>query len=153
MIIAGWTTANPTIYRAGLAFQSLYPRMSRATGTLIAGTLCTLAGMFPAVAMKLLDFVGLYGTTLAPVGAVILAEVYLARRFGLPQEWATATGSSFNLAVLLAWAIPLGLFYWAYLHWGIFPSYLTLPVYLLTGVLYLILARVLHGRTAATARG
>jgi len=153
VIIAGWTTANPTIYRAGLAFQSLYPRMSRATGTLIAGTICTLAGMFPAVAMKLLDFVGLYGTTLAPVGAVILAEVYLARRFGLPQEWATATGSSFNPAVLLAWAIPLGLFYWAYLHWGIFPSYLTLPVYLLTGVLYLILARVLHGRTAATARG
>ena len=78
VIIAGWTTANPTIYRAGLAFQDLSPNMCATTGTLIAGTLCTLAGMFPAIAMKLLDFVGLYGTTLAPVGAVILAEVYLA---------------------------------------------------------------------------
>jgi purine-cytosine permease-like protein len=151
-VIAGWTTANPTIYRAGLAFQSLYPRMSRATGTLIAGTLCTLAGLFPAVAMKLLDFVGLYGTTLAPVGAVILAEVYLARRFGLPRDWAASTGRNFNLAVLLAWAIPLALFYWAYWHWNVFPSYLTLPVYLLTGVLYLFLAKTLYGHSATSTR-
>ncbi|NGO38025.1 hypothetical protein G4L39_01250 [Limisphaera ngatamarikiensis] len=152
VVIAGWTTANPTIYRAGLAFQSLYPRMSRATGTLIAGTLCTLAGLFPAVAMKLLDFVGLYGTTLAPVGAVILAEVYLAHRFGLPRDWAASTGRSFNLAVLLAWAIPLALFYWAYWHWNVFPSYLTLPVYLLTGVLYLFLAKTLYGHSATSTR-
>ena len=37
VIIAGWTTANPTLYRAGLAFQGLYPKMSRSTATLIAG--------------------------------------------------------------------------------------------------------------------
>ncbi len=144
VIIAGWTTANPTIYRAGLAFKSLYPRMSRPTGTLLAGIVCTLAGMFPAVAMKLLDFVGLYGTTLAPVGAVILVEVYLARRFGLVQDWAARTGRSFNLAVLLAWLIPLALFYAAYFGWGVFPSYLTLPVYALTGALYLVLAKWLN---------
>ncbi|MFO7907453.1 MAG: hypothetical protein ACQESR_13635 [Planctomycetota bacterium] len=29
VIIAGWTTANPTIYRAGLAFQAIIPRTSR----------------------------------------------------------------------------------------------------------------------------
>ncbi|MBM3854546.1 MAG: hypothetical protein FJ399_15585, partial [Verrucomicrobia bacterium] len=27
--IAGWTTANPTIYRAGLAFQAIFPQSSR----------------------------------------------------------------------------------------------------------------------------
>lgn len=144
VIIAGWTTANPTLYRAGLAFQGLYPRMSRSLATLIAGIICTVAGMFPAVAMKLLDFVGLYGTTLAPVGAIILVEVYLAERFGLVRDWALKTHRSFNLAVLLAWLIPLALFYFAYLKWGIFPSYMTLPVYILTGLLYLILARFLN---------
>ncbi len=150
IIVAGWTTANPTLYRAGLAFQGLYPKMSRTTATLIAGSLCTLSGMFPAVAMKLLDFVGLYGTTLAPVGAVILAEAYLAKRFGLTTDWAAKTGSSFNLAVLLAWAIPLAVFYYLYFtKMVIFPSYMTLPVYILTGVLYLVLAKVLNRAPAA----
>ncbi len=143
VVIASWTTANPTIYRAGLAFQSLYPKMSRATGTLIAGALATLGGLFPAVAMKLLDFVGLYGTTLAPVGAVILVEAYFAQRVGLTQNWAEKTGRRFNLAVLLAWAGPLSLFYAAYFRLGVFPSYMTLPVYVLTGVIYIVFAKAL----------
>jgi hypothetical protein len=29
VIVAGWTTANLTIYRAGLAFQAIVPRWSR----------------------------------------------------------------------------------------------------------------------------
>ncbi|MDH7598680.1 MAG: hypothetical protein QHH07_03450, partial [Sedimentisphaerales bacterium] len=144
VMVAGWTTANPTLYRAGLAFQGLYPKMSRAVATFIAGSVCTLAGMFPAVAMKLLDFVGLYGTTLAPVGAVILVEVYLAKRFGLVTNWAERTGSSFNVAVLIAWLLPLVLFYAAYIWLGIFPSYMTLPVYILTGLLYLMFAKLIN---------
>jgi nucleobase:cation symporter-1, NCS1 family len=144
IVIAGWTTANPTIYRAGLAFQSLFPKMSRTTGTLIAGVVCTLAGLFPAAAMKLLGFVGLYGTTLAPVGAIILVEVYLADKFGLTRDWAAKTGSSFNLAVLLAWLVPLSLFYVAVFVFKIFPSYLTLPVFVATAVLYVVLAKSLN---------
>ncbi len=37
VIIAGWTTSNPTIYRAGLAFQSLNHNWSRTQVTVIAG--------------------------------------------------------------------------------------------------------------------
>jgi NCS1 family nucleobase:cation symporter-1 len=145
VVIAGWTTANPTLYRAGLAFQGIYPKMPRAAATLIAGTVCTLAGLFPAVAMQLLNFVGLYGTTLAPVGAVIVADVYLGKRFGLTQNWAEKTGQSFNLAVLLAWAIPLSVFYYLYLTDTVsFASYMTLPVYIATGVLYLVLAKAIN---------
>jgi purine-cytosine permease-like protein len=150
VIVAGWTTANPTIYRAGLAFQSLYPKMSRTTATIIAGTVCTIAGLFPAVAMKLLDFVGLYGTTLAPVGAVILVEVYLADKFGITRNWAEKTGGSFNIAVLLAWMIPLAAFYAAYLKFDVFPSYLTLPVYILTGLIYLALAKIFYPKQGIT---
>ncbi|MFN9914945.1 MAG: hypothetical protein ACK53L_20315, partial [Pirellulaceae bacterium] len=71
IVIAGWTTANPTIYRAGLAFQGIWPGMSREMSTLVAGLVCIAAGIFPAFAMNLLGFVGLYGTILAPVGAII----------------------------------------------------------------------------------
>jgi purine-cytosine permease-like protein len=149
--IAGWTTANPTLYRAGLAFQGLYPKMSRTSATLIAGTACTLAGLFPAVAMKLLDFVGLYGTTLAPVGAVIFVDVYFADKFGLHRDWAVHTGRSFNIAVLLAWAIPLSAFYALYFTGMVsFPSYMTLPVYVLTGVLYIVLAKTINHASVRT---
>jgi len=142
VVIAGWTTANPTIYRAGLAFQSLYPKMRRSTGTLIAGAVCTVAGLFPAIAMKLLDFVGIYGTILAPVGAIILVDTYLSRRLGLTPAWAAATGKHFNVAALLAWVIPVGIGAYFYLRQGVFASFLTLPVYLLTAVLFVGLSKL-----------
>ena len=41
VIVAGWTTANPTIYRAGLAFQAIVPRSSRYRVTLVTGALGT----------------------------------------------------------------------------------------------------------------
>ena len=59
VVLAGWTTANPTIYRAGLAFQAILPKVSTFKVTLVAGTLATVAGIFPAFAMKLLGFVAL----------------------------------------------------------------------------------------------
>jgi hypothetical protein len=34
VVIAGWTTANPTIYRAGLAFQAIVPKISHSFLTL-----------------------------------------------------------------------------------------------------------------------
>ena len=34
VVIAGWTTANPTIYRAGLAFQAIVPKVSHSFLTL-----------------------------------------------------------------------------------------------------------------------
>ncbi|MGB2846079.1 MAG: hypothetical protein WBB93_00825, partial [Saprospiraceae bacterium] len=74
VVLAGWTTANPTIYRAGLAFQAIIPKVSTFWVTIIAGSVATLAGIFPAFAMKLLGFVALYGFILAPFGAVIVFE-------------------------------------------------------------------------------
>ncbi|MFZ5494681.1 MAG: purine-cytosine permease family protein [Verrucomicrobiota bacterium] len=143
VVIAGWTTANPTIYRAGLAFQGVLPAMSRNTGTIIAGALATVAGLFPAFAMKLLDFVGIYGTVLSPVGAIIVVDHYLARRLGLTRDWADSARASFNLAALLAWVIPVGVFFWLYRAYGIFPSYLTVPVWLACGVLYILFSKIL----------
>ncbi len=47
VIIAGWTTSNPTIYRAGLAFQSVYPRWNRTAVTAVTGLVTTIIACFP----------------------------------------------------------------------------------------------------------
>ncbi len=142
IIIAGWTTANPTIYRAGLAFQGMMPRITRSTATAIAGAVCIASSIFPAFAMKLLDFVGIYGTILAPVGAIIVVDHYFASTFGIPKERAERTGSSFELPVLLAWLIPVGIALYLVSYQGVFASYLPLPCSLACGLLYVLFCKL-----------
>ena len=142
--VAGWTTANPTIYRAGLAFQGMFPKMTRTTATIIAGAVCTVAGVFPAVAMKLLDFVGLYGTILAPVGAVIVVDHFLGKRLGLTSDYAERQGIRFNVAVLLAWAIPVAIGLAVYRTQGINSFMLPLPCWLACGILYILFSKLMN---------
>ena len=141
VVLAGWTTANPTIYRAGLAFQSLLPNSKAVIGTLIAGAIATVAGLFPAFAMKLLGFVAFYGFVLAPFGAVIVFEHFFHERAGIRKNYAEAAGIRYNPAVLWAWAISFGLFYFLSEQFGIFLSFVTLPAWLLCGALFLIFSR------------
>ncbi len=141
VVLAGWTTANPTIYRAGLAFQAILPKLSTFWVTILAGTLATIAGLFPAFAMKLLGFVALYGFILAPFGAVIVFEHFFARRAGIQKDYAERAGISFNPAVFWAWAISFGLFYFISLQFDVFLSFVTLPAWLLCGGLFLVFSR------------
>lgn len=141
VILAGWTTANPTIYRAGLAFQAIMPKLSTFWVTILAGAIATIAGLFPAFAMKLLGFVALYGFILAPVGAIIVFEHFFASRLSIQSEYAASSGTNFNMAVFLAWVLSGGVFYTISVQYDIFLSFLTLPAWLLCGFLYLILAK------------
>jgi NCS1 family nucleobase:cation symporter-1 len=150
IIIAGWTTANPTIYRAGLAFQGMVPGMTRSTGTLIAGALCIGAGIFPAFAMNLLSFVGLYGTVLAPIGAIIVVDFYFADRCGIPTDPAERAGAGFNVAVLLAWLIPVAVAMYCYKYQGVFASFLPLPCAIACALLYIVFSKS-FGPKPATA--
>jgi len=145
VVIAGWTTANPTIYRAGLAFQGVLPKLSRAKATLAAGAVCTIAGLFPAFAMKLLDFVGIYGMVLAPVGAIIVVDVFLAKRLGIARDPAASGVTSFNVAALLAWVVPAAIGFWAVRFFEMpLPTYATLPVWIGSGLFYIILSKMMN---------
>ena len=108
VVIAGWTTANPTLYRAGLAFQVVTPDWKRWKVTLVAGAVTTVAACFPALVMKLLDFVALYGLLLMPMGAVIFADFWLIPRLGLRSLFAEISGKGVNWAALLSWVVSLG---------------------------------------------
>lgn len=141
VVLAGWTTANPTIYRAGLAFQAILPKLSTAKVTILAGTIATIAGLFPAFAMKLLGFVALYGFILAPVGAIIVFEHFFHDKFGIIKNYAEEANIKFNKSVLLAWAISFGLFYFISVQFDVFLSFVTLPAWLLCGILFLIFSK------------
>ena len=144
VIVAGWTTANPTIYRAGLAFQAIAPSSSRYRVTLFTGALATLAGMFPAIAMKLLDFVALYGLVLMPMGAVIFVDFWLADRFGFRSRYAEASGISINWAAGLAWVLTLAGCLAVVSMGGLQIYFVGLPGWFVAAILYIVLSRVIQ---------
>ncbi|MGB7324523.1 MAG: hypothetical protein WBD31_06610 [Rubripirellula sp.] len=141
VVIAGWTTANPTIYRAGLAFQGVIPNSSRPAMTLVAGAVATIAGAFPNLSAQLLGFVGLYGTVLGPMGAVIFVDFYLMKKFGMKDEYALHSGVKANVAVLVAWLLPVAVGLYLIFAQGLFAAYAVLPCWLACGAIYLGLSK------------
>ena len=141
VIIAGWTTANPTIYRAGLAFQAIIPKVSRFKVTLATGMIATIAGMFPAFAMKLLGFVAIYGMLLMPMGAVIFVDFWLIKKFGLQSSYAEASGKLFNWAAGAAWLVTLGVCLLLVKYAGIDIYFVSLPGWFVAAVLYVVISK------------
>ncbi len=140
VIIAGWTTANPTIYRAGLAFQAIVPKRSRFVVTLVTGLIATIAGMFPAIAMKLLGFVAIYGMLLMPMGAVVFVDFWIIKKFGLQSHYAEVSGKSFNWAAGLAWFLTLGACFFFVKYAGIQIFFASLPGWFVAAALYICIS-------------
>jgi purine-cytosine permease-like protein len=148
VIVAGWTTANPTIYRAGLAFQAVIPRSSRFVVTLVTGAVATAAALFPALAMKLLDFVALYGMVLMPMGAVVFIDFWFFDRLGLRRNYAERSGISFNWAAGLTWVLTLAIclsLVFGIGRWTLW--FVSLPGWFIAAAMYIVFSR-----TAQTER-
>jgi len=107
VVLAGWTTSNPTMYRAGLALQVATPNWARWRVTLVAGVTTTIVACFPVVFMRLLDFVALYGLILMPIGAVVFAEHWIFPKIGLAQFRAEKQKLFINWPALITWAATL----------------------------------------------
>jgi purine-cytosine permease-like protein len=146
VIVAGWTTANPTIYRAGLAFQAIMPRASRYKVTLATGMLAAIAGVFPGIAMKLLGFVAIYGMILMPMGAVIFVDFWFMRKLGLRNNYAEATGTSFNWAAGLTWFVTIGICVGLVLQGGVQLFFVSLPGWFAAAILYVVLSKIFQGK-------
>ena len=145
VIIAGWTTANPTIYRAGLAFQTLFGKnAAKTTGVIVAGAVATIAGAFPNVSAKLLDFVGTYGTVLGPMGAIIFVDHYFGGKLGFIGEAARKKSLQANLAVLISWLVPVAAGLYFIYQKGTFAAYCVIPAWIAAGVLFLITSKILN---------
>ncbi len=150
VIIAGWTTANPTIYRAGLAFQSVTPNWKRWKVTLFTGLVTTIAALFPALVMKLLDFVALYGLILMPMGVVILLDVFLFPKLGLKSNLAELVNMKFNWAAGLTWFVTLTICLFLNFWGGVEIFFLSLPGWFIAAILYIGLSYVFQKKFKGT---
>ena len=149
VIVAGWTTANPTLYRAGLALQVASPGWSRWKVTLLAGLVTTIAALFPALVMKLLDFVALYGLVLIPMGGIIFADFYLLRKWNLQDYYAEKMGINFNWAAGITWFSLLGIALIMNMWVGIELYFLPLPVWVLSILFFIIFSKLYQKKIAA----
>lgn len=135
VVLAGWTTANPTLYRVGLALQAVtgWPRWKV---TLVAGLATALLASFPVFFMKLLDYVAIYGLVLMPIGAIVFAEHWIFPHLNLPRFKAEQQGLWINWTVLLVWVGTLIACYFMPLHL----FFRWLPGYLLAIASYTLLS-------------
>src|SRR5699024_5135378 len=147
--IAGRSTANPTIYRAGLAFQSVTPNWKRWKVTLFTGFVTTIAACFPALVMQLLDFVALYGLVLMPMGAVVFLDVFLLPKMGLQTNFAERADLDFNWSAGLTWLVTLAFCLFINLYWGIEIFFLGLPGWFIASALYVGLSLIYQKRINA----
>jgi len=150
VIIAGWTTANPTLYRAGLAFQAIFPKSSRFKVTLIVGAVATVSGMFPGIVMQLLDFVALWGMILMPMGAVVFVDYYIIPKLGLRPYYAEYAKINFNLAPAIAWIVTVVVSSALVLSGQIEIFFVSLPGWFLTALLYIVGSYILQKKAKET---
>ena len=146
VVTAGWTTANPTLYRAGLALQVVTPNWPRWKVTLIAGALTTLMACSPFVFTRLLDFVGIYGLLLMPVGAIVFAEHWIVPRLGWKQFWASDKGLTVSWPALVAWLGTLAVAITAWQKGLVHLFFLGPPVWVATVAVYLALSAAAGAR-------
>jgi purine-cytosine permease-like protein len=100
--------------------------------------------MFPAIAMKLLDFVALYGLVLMPMGAVIFVDFWLAERFGFRRFYADRSGVAINWAAAVAWLATLAACLAVVNAGGIQIYFVGLPGWFAAALLYIVFSRLVQ---------
>jgi purine-cytosine permease-like protein len=141
VIVAGWTTANSNLYRAGLAAQAVFPKTSRTKVTLIVGAAVVVGSCFPIIYRSFLPLLTYAGLLLVPVGGIVFAEQQLFPRLGLKTYWHKLSGSRQNTPAIITWAVAL-IFGFGMNIVNIFPFYyLFVPTWILSVLLYTQLAK------------
>ena len=103
VVIAGWTTANPTLYRAGLAIQVVSPDWKRWKVTFVAGAFMVLTACIPAVNAYLDRIVGYYGLFFMPLGAFIFIDLWVFPKLGLISNYAEKKKLLLSWPAAVAW--------------------------------------------------
>jgi purine-cytosine permease-like protein len=141
VIIAGWTTANPNLYRAGLAAQAVFPTISRQKITLAVGAVVVIGSCFPFIFRSILPLIAYAGLVLVAAGGMVFAEQHIFPRLGYKSNWHRLKGVKDNKPALITWGICL-VFGFGLDFINIIPYvYLFLPTWLLSIILYTFLAQ------------
>lgn len=140
VIIAGWTTANANLYRAGLAAQAIFHKHSRMRVTFAVGVVTVVIACFPFVYKQILPLLTYAGLLVVPVGGIVFAEHFIFPRIGLTRYWVKYKGLTHSTPAIASWVVGLifgfGLNYLQVMSF----FYLFLPTWAFTIVVYTILA-------------
>ncbi len=141
VIVAGWTTANSNLYRAGLAAQAVFPNLARQKVTLIVGAVVVIGSCFPFIYRSILPLLAYAGLVLVPIGGIVFAEQHLFPRMGMKSNWHRLKGTRDNVPALITWAACL-VFGFGLDAINIIPfAYLFVPTWVLSIILYTSLAK------------
>ncbi|TWU15492.1 purine-cytosine permease family protein [Allorhodopirellula heiligendammensis] len=140
VIIAGWTTANANLYRAGLAAQAIFHNHSRMRVTFAVGVVTVVIACFPFVYKQILPLLTYAGLLVVPVGGIVFAEHVIFPRIGLTRYWVKYKGLTHSTPAVASWALGLvfgfGLNYLQVMSF----FYLFVPTWAFTIVVYTVLA-------------
>ena len=107
VIVAGWTTANSNLYRAGLAAQAVFPKVARTHVTLVVGAAVVVGSCFPFIYRSILPLLTYAGLILVPIGGIVFAEQQIFPKLGYKTNWYRLSGVKDNIPALITWAIAL----------------------------------------------
>lgn len=104
-----WKSNADTAYAFGVAGAELFERPTKTPfviGGSVIGTVLALTG----VQNHLIDYLGLLGTFIPPLGGVIIADFFLRWRRGIPADHAPVALDWRNIAT---YAVASGVAYWS----------------------------------------
>lgn len=145
VIIAGWTTANPTIYRITLAFNVIFHKIERKKLTYILGGIITIVACFPGCqgAADILTYLGL---AVEGIGAVCVTEHFLFPKIGLTRYWNLYRRKDMNVAATVSWVLSV-LFDAVMIGSGVMHQNLVfIPSFFVAAVSYVILAGLMGAK-------
>lgn len=145
VIIAGWTTANPTIYRVTLSFNSIFPKFTYKKMTYIVGTIITIAACFPCV-QSAADVLTYLGLLVAGMGAICITEHFIFPKIGYTRYWNLYKKKDINWAALISWGLSLLFFVTMFILKPIHQNFWFIPTFLIAMISYIFLAGLMGAR-------
>ena len=145
VIAAGWTTANPNIYRASLALGPLCPKVKARTLGAVIGTVMTILACFPC-AKNIDALVSTVGLIVPAIGAICLTEHWILPKFGGKRFWCAMSGAKINVPALGAWFISIAVAVLVIRSGAVHRYFICLPAYFAAAISYLVLALLFGAR-------
>ncbi|QEG22665.1 purine-cytosine permease family protein [Mariniblastus fucicola] len=141
VIVAGWTTANANLYRAGLAAQAIFHNHSRKKVTFAVGCATVAIACFPFVYRQILPLLTYAGLLVVPVGAIVFAEHVVFPRIGFTRYWARYRKLTHSTPAVASWGAGLVFGFGLNALNVMSFFYLFLPTWVFTIVLYTVLSQ------------
>jgi len=140
VIVAGWTTAITNLYRAGLAAQAVFNKLSRRSTTMTVGIGMVIIACFPFVFTQILPLLTYAGLLVVPVGAIVFAEHQIFPKIGYTRYWSKFQDYIHSVPAVASWGLGLVFGFGLNMLDVMSFYYLFIPTWFFTIIIYTLLA-------------